>query len=185
MQHTLTPLQPWTADISIISPDNSCAIDKALLDNLKENPVVDLAYGRKFAYEVPSVTNGVEKKMDLISYEPYQFDWAEDYLLEGSLESVQTDVGTGLIVYASQSTIQIGDTVSMNINGQSKEIKILGKLSDCPFYSAAGVGTIICSKDTFEEITGESKYTIIDVQLAKGATDEDVYAIRQMVDRFM
>lgn len=46
MQHTLTPLQPWTADLSIISPDNACAIDKALLDDLKENPVVDLAYGR-------------------------------------------------------------------------------------------------------------------------------------------
>ena len=61
MQHTLTPLQPWTADLSIISPDNACAIDKALLDDLKENPVVDLAYGRKFAYEVPSVTNGIQK----------------------------------------------------------------------------------------------------------------------------
>ena len=69
MQHTLTPLQPWTADLSIISPDNACAIDKTALDSLKENPVVDLAYGRKFAYEVPSVTNGIEKKMDLISYE--------------------------------------------------------------------------------------------------------------------
>lgn len=121
MQHTLTPLQPWTADLSIISPDNACAIDKALLDDLKENPVVDLAYGRKFAYEVPSVTNGIEKKMDLISYEQYQFDWAKDYLLEGSLESVQTDLGTGLIVYNSQNTIQIGDTVSLNTNGQSKE----------------------------------------------------------------
>lgn len=62
MQHTLTPLQPWTADLSIISPDNSCAIDKTELDSLKENPVVDLAYGRKFAYEVPSVTNGIEKR---------------------------------------------------------------------------------------------------------------------------
>ena len=182
MQHTLTPLQPWTADLSIISPDNACAIDKALLDDLKENPVVDLAYGRKFAYEVPSVTNGIEKKMDLISYEQYQFDWAKDYLLEGSLESVQTDLGTGLIVYNSQNTIQIGDTVSLNTNGQSKEIQIVGMLSDCPFYSAAGVGTIICSEDTFEQITGESKYTVIDVQLVKGTTDEDVYVIRQMVD---
>ena len=182
MQHTLTPLQPWTADLSIISPDNVCAIDKALLDDLKENPVVDLAYGRKFAYEVPSVTNGIEKKMDLISYEQYQFDWAKDYLLEGSLESVQTDLGTGLIVYNSQNTIQIGDTVSLNTNGQSKEIQIVGMLSDCPFYSAAGVGTIICSEDTFEQITGESKYTVIDVQLVKGTTDEDVYVIRQMVD---
>lgn len=61
MQHTLTPLHPWTADLSIISPDNSCAIDKTFLEDLKENSIVDLAYGRMFAYEVPSVTNGIEK----------------------------------------------------------------------------------------------------------------------------
>ncbi|MFR6456091.1 MAG: FtsX-like permease family protein [Roseburia faecis] len=182
MQHTLTPLHPWTADLSIISPDNSCAIDKTFLEDLKENSIVDLVYGRMFAYEVPSVTNGIEKKVDLISYEQHQFDWAKDYLLEGSLESAQNDVGTGLIVYEQQNTIQIGDTVTLNISGQKKEIQIVGTLSDCPFYSAAGVGTIICSEDTFKQITGESKYTIIDVQLTKEATDEDVYAIHQMVD---
>ena len=119
--------------------------------------------------------------MDLISYEQHQFDWAKDYLLEGSLESAQNDVGTGLIVYEQQNTIQIGETVTLNISGQKKEIQIVGTLSDCPFYSAAGVGTIICSEDTFKQITGESKYTIIDVQLTKEATDEDVYAIHQMV----
>lgn len=182
MQHTLTPLHPWTADLSIISPDNSCSIDKTFLDDLKENPVVDSAYGRMFAYEVPSVTNGIEKRVDLISYEQRQFDWAKDYLLEGSLESVQNEVGTGFIVYKPQNTMQIGDTVTLNISGQMKEIRIVGMLSDCPFYSAANVGTIICSENTFKRITGESKYTIIDVQLAKGATDEDVYAIHQMVD---
>ena len=153
MQHTLTPLHPWTADLSIISPDNSCAIDKTFLEDLKENSIVDLAYGRMFAYEVPSVTNGIEKKVDLISYEQHQFDWAKDYLLEGSLESAQNDVGTGLIVYEQQNTIQIGDTVTLNISGQKKEIQIVGTLSDCPFYSAAGVGTIICSEDTFKQIT--------------------------------
>ena len=57
MQRTLTPLHPWTADLSIISPDNSCAIDKTFLEDLKENSIVDLVYGRMFAYEVPSVTN--------------------------------------------------------------------------------------------------------------------------------
>lgn len=123
MQHTLTPLHPWTADLSIISPDNSCAIDKTFLEDLKENSIVDLAYGRMFAYEVPSVTNGIEKKVDLISYEQHQFDWAKDYLLEGSLESAQNDVGTGLIVYEQQNTIQIGDTVTLNISGQKKKFK--------------------------------------------------------------
>lgn len=76
-----------------------------------------------FAYEVPSVTNGIEKKVDLISYEQHQFDWAKDYLLEGSLESAQNDVGTGLIVYEQQNTIQIGDTVTLNISGQKKKFK--------------------------------------------------------------
>ena len=44
---------------------------------------MDLAYGRKFAYEVPSVTNGIQKKMDLISYEQYQFDWAKGLFIRG------------------------------------------------------------------------------------------------------
>ena len=50
------------------------------------------------------------------------------FALEGSLESVQTDLGTGLIVYNSQNTIQTGDTVSLNIDGQSEEIQIVGIL---------------------------------------------------------
>ena len=62
------------------------------------------------------------------------------------LSLIHIYLGTGLIVYNSQNTIQIGDTVSLNTNGQSKEIQIVGMLSDCPFYSAAGVGTIICSR---------------------------------------
>ncbi len=107
-----------------------------------------------------------------------QFDWATQFI-RGFSQSVQTDLGTGLIVYNSQNTIQIGDTVSLNTNGQSKEIQIVGMLSDCPVYSAAGVGTIICSEDTFEQLLASGKYTVIDVQLVKGTTDEDVYVIRQ------
>ena len=182
MQHTLTPLQPWTADLSIISPGNTCAIDASLLDVLQQNPAVDAAYGRMFAYEVPAAANGREQKADLISYEQRQFAWAEEYLLEGSLETVQTQSGTALVVYDPQSPLQIGDTVELNTDGQTRPLTIAGVLSDCPFYSADGVATLICSEDTFRQITGESRYTILDVQLAKGAGDGDVYAIRQMVD---
>lgn len=54
-------------------------------------------------------------------------------------------------------------------------------LSDCPFYNADDVGTIICSEDTFRQITGQSDYTIIDIQLTRRATDNDVTAIHQMI----
>lgn len=181
MNHALTPLRPWTADISIKSPDNTCTVDHAFLDKLKENPAVDAAYGRMFAYDVPVTVNGAGKKVDLISYEQKQFDWAKDYILEGSLEAVQNEINTGLVVYEPQNSIQVGDTVTINIGGQSVEIKIVGMLSVCPFNNAADNGTIICSEETFRQATGQSDYTIMDVQLNKTATDDDVNSIHQMV----
>lgn len=62
MQHTLAPLQPWRADLSIISPDNTCSVDKAFMDSLKGNPIVKSVYGRMFAYDIPIIVDGTEKK---------------------------------------------------------------------------------------------------------------------------
>ena len=181
MQHALTPLYPWTADLSIISPDAACSVDKAFLDTLKENPAVASVYGRMFAYDVAATVKGVPQKTDLISYEQKQFGWAEDYLLEGSLEAVREEAGTGLIVYKPQNTIRVGDTVVLNINGRSEEIKIAGMLSACPFDHGVDAGIIICSEETFRQITGQTDYTILDIQLTKGAKDGDVTKIRQMI----
>lgn len=178
--HALTPLRPWTADLSMISPDYTCSVDKELLGKLKENPVVKSAYGRRFSYDVPVAVNGTAKTADVISYEEKQFDWAKDYLLEGSVQTVQEEANTGLVVYEPQSIIAIGDTVTADIGGREAEIKIVGMLLDCPFNNAADVETIICSERTFQKITGQSDYTIVDVQLSKKATDADVHAIYQM-----
>ena len=125
MNHTLRPLHPWTPDISVVSPDNTCSINRAYLDELKNNAVVKSAYGRMFAYNVPITVNGQEQQTDLISYEQKQFEWAKSYMLGGSLDAVQNELNTGLIVYEPQNTIQIGDTVSLNLNGQTAEIEII------------------------------------------------------------
>lgn len=179
MNHTLTPLYPWAPDISIVSPDNTCSVDRAYMDALKNNPAVESVYGRMFAYDVPVTVNDSDKKVNLISYEQKQFEWASDYLQQGSLETVQNEINTGLIVYEAQNTIEVGDTVIMSIGGQTAEIKIVGMLSASPFNNATDVGTIICSEDTFRQITGQSDYTIIDMQLSDRSTDSDVNAIHQ------
>lgn len=179
MNHTLRPLHPWTADISIVSGDNTCSVNSDYVNDLRENPKINKVYGRMFLYSVPAVTGNAEQKIDLISYEQYQFEWAKKYMLNGSLNSVQNEINTGLVVYEPQNTIQVGDTVSLNIDGQYKEIKIVGMLSDSPFFNAADVGTVICSEDTFRQITGQTDYTIIDMQLTKQATDADVDEIHR------
>lgn len=181
MRHALTPLQPWTPDLSIISPDRTCSVDSALLERLNEIPTVKAAYGRMFAYGVPISGSDAVQTADLISYDINQFGWAEDYLLEGSLEAAQQAAGTGLVVKESDSTIKVGDTITIQAGGTLQEIEIVGILSDCPFSNAAGVGLIICSEDSFRQMTGLTDFTVIDIQLVRGVSDSEVSAIHQMV----
>ena len=179
MNHTLTPLYPWAPDISIVSSDNSCSVDRTFVDELKNNPVVDKVYGRMFAYDVPVTVNGAEKTVVLISYDEQQFEWASDYLQSGSLETVQNELNTGLTVYDAQNMMQIGDAVTMQIGDQPVKIQITGLLATSPFNNTGSSGIIIVSENTFRQITGEENYTIIDMQLSSSATDEDVNAIHR------
>lgn len=179
MKHSLTPLRPWAPDLSVVSPENRRELNGAWIGELQADPAVRSVYGRMFAYGVPAIVNGEEKKIDLISYEEKQFEWAGDYLLEGSLEKTEHESGTGLIVYERQNTIQTGDTMTLTIGNRTADIKITGMLSDSPFKNEAGVGMVICSEETFRNLTGESSYTIIDMKLAKHASDADVDAIRK------
>ena len=181
MNHTLTPLQPWTADISVISPENTCSVKAEYIEELRQNSAVKNAYGRMFAYGVPVIVNGGEKVVDLISYEDTQFDWAKDYLLSGSLEKAQSETNTGLIVFDSQNDIEAGNVITLNLNGSQADLEIVGVVSQCPFNNSPGVGKLICSEDTFRKLTGETDYTIIDIQLSKNATENDVRDIHSLV----
>lgn len=181
MNHTLTPLQPWTADISIISPEDTCLVKADFIKDLQQNPAVKNVYGRMFAYDVPVIVNGKEKVVDLISYEDMQFDWSKDYVLSGSLERVQRETDTGLIVFEPQNDIGVGNIITLNMNGNQTDMEIVGMLSQCPFNNRPEVGKLICSEDTFRDLTGEMDYTIIDIQLSKNATESDVNDIHNLV----
>jgi len=136
-----------------------------------------------FAYDLPATTDGRDHTAMLISYDEQQFRWAKRYLLDGSLEDVQSQTGTGLIVsspqYNNQTDVRTGDTVTLTIDGKPADIKITGMISECPFNTPDG-DIIICSEDTFRQFTGKEDYTIIDIQLAGTACDTDVDAIRAL-----
>ena len=183
MHHTLTPLKPWTPDLSIVSPDKTCSISESLLEQLQKDPAVKRAYGRMFSFNLPATVKGEEKKIDLISYEEYQYEWAKDYLLEGSVDAAQNGSNTGLTVYEQQNTPNVGDIVTLHTENYSADITIVGTLSSSPFNNAPGVGTIICSENTFHQLTGQKGYTIIDLKLNKNATEADVDRIHKFVGK--
>ncbi len=182
MHHAIRPLQPYTADISIVSPDNTCSVPKELAGELQSRAGVKRVYGRMFAYDIPATIRGEEKKVMLISYEDQQFWWVET---EGwasdkaGLEQVIQDEAAGYVLAAvnPQNSITDGETVSTALG----DLTVAATLEQCPFDGSENTVVLVCSETLFTKLTGENAYTIIDVQLKAGTSEAEVEALRSLV----
>ena len=177
MNHAINAVEPYTPDVSVISKDNSLSVPKELAEQFGDQDFVKRVYGRMFAYDIPTEEN---RQINLISYEEHQFDWADENLIEGAVEDVFSTENAVLAVYNSDYSLHVGDKIILDANGVSQELNIVGVLSKSPFTNTPGTANIICTEDTFQQLWGESQYTILDLQFKRGTTDEDVNAIREM-----
>jgi putative ABC transport system permease protein len=180
MNHAITPLRPYTPDLSIVSPDSSCSLRPELAARIAECPGVKRVYGRAFAYDVPARIKEQEKNTMLFSYDLQQLNWAEEYhyLLDGDLSKLTEDGNYVLGVHnAAGQSLEVGQVVHTSLG----DVTVVGLLSHCPIDGGSDTERLICSEDTFWQLTGESGYTIFDVQMTRHATDEDVNRIRELV----
>ncbi len=178
MSHALTPLQPYTPDVSVVSRDNSCTIPDSLLAGLRESPYVDRAFGRSFAYDLPILLRGERRAVNLISYETLQFGWAEGEVLQGSMDRVRDGEGVFLVAregFAAQPDEEI--VIETRLGPQT--VTVAGILSGTPFDRGGETGTMICSESLFRQLTGEAGYTILDLQL-KDKSDRAVEELRSI-----
>lgn len=179
MRHAIRPLRPYTPDLSIISQESSGLIPASLEEEIASHPAVKRVYGRCFAYQLPAASKDGEIVIDLISYEKHQFHWAQNALLEGSLEDAVQGVGV-LAEYVPSSNISAGDVLTIRTEQGTYQIPVAGILSDTPFTKQADLTNVICSQELFSRLTGENRYTILDIQLRPGVEDQDVEELRTM-----
>lgn len=186
IHHALMGLQPWTADISVNSPDQTREISHALVERLQENPVVRAAFGRMHAYDLPAEAGDSAFRADLISYEEKQLAWSKRYLIEGDLRAVGNEDLTALAVYDGKTPLACGDTVRLCTESGDKTVRIVGVISDCPLLNLADRTQLICSEQTFMELMGTSGYSVVDVQLTGKESEADVRAMRALAgERFV
>lgn len=178
MNHAINALEPYTPDVSIVSTDNTRNVPKELLTQFEEQPFVKRAYGRTFAYDLP--TSSEDRRVNLISYEEHQFSWAKENLVEGNMKDIYSSDNAVLAVYNSEYELHTGDIVTVSMDGQQQNLKVVGVLSKSPFTNSPGTANIICTEDTFQRLYGETQYTIIDLQFERGTTDEEVNTIREI-----
>lgn len=176
MKNAFVPPE-YTPELSIASETNACSIDNKLLEQIKENNFVKRAYGRMFAYNVPTESSGKSYNANLISYEENQFGWAADSLVSGSIDTVMQQENQILFVQTGNIDVNVGDNITLFINDRTQTATVAGILSDSPLARVEGTETFFCSEKTFTALTGETGYTIIDIQFENNASSGNVETI--------
>lgn len=181
----MLPTSLSAPDLSIQSRDWSNNVDHTLVEELADMPGVAHAFGRSSVTDVPASFSvaAEQESVDLISYDDIQLDWLpEDEMLRdgADLAAVYGDSHSVLTIWDETNPLSVGDTVTLG----DETVTIAGLLKYSPFTnsgSTEGSIDLICSDETFQRLTGESDYGIIDVQLTEDASDAEVAAIAERV----
>ena len=148
MKHAITTLRPYTPDVSIVSSDNTCSIPDSLYMQLQEEANIKRIFGRSFAYDLTADLQGEQKTVMLVSYETFQFDWAQSDLQQGNMESARK--GEGILLAAKPGfAAETGSEIELETDRGTQKVKVVGILNYVPFDAGENVGTLICSEKLF------------------------------------
>ena len=184
----LMPQSAATSDIDISSSDGANSIDSDLVQTLANMEGVKQVYGRRSSFDVAAGLDGdttLSSTVDLVSFDDFDLKalqkdgtlrWGSD------LSKVYGDSGNVLATWDQNSSWAVGDTILVG----NEQLTIAGLLKYDPFNGDGLTGgkiTLITSGETFTRLTGITDYSLIMIQTTSGATDEDVAAIRQIVEQ--
>lgn len=67
-----------------------------------------------------------------------------------------------LTVFDKSNSLTVGDTIQM----EDANLTVVGVLNDSPF-SSTDSPIVICTEETFHQLTGQNRYAVIDIQLKR------------------
>ena len=181
----IMPQSAAAADINISSVDVSNGVDSALLDSIGTMDGVKRIFGRRSVFNIPAQLNSNTVEIDMISYDDFDLNCLvkDDMLKKGSdISKVYGNSHYVLAAWGKDSFLEIGDKIFIG----GEEFEIAGLLKYDPFNSDGltnGEITLITSGDTFIHLTGITDYSLIMIQTTSDVTDENVTAIRDLLDR--
>ena len=183
----LMPQSAATSDIDISSSDGANSIISDLVQTLTNMEGVKQIYGRRSCFDVAAVLAGdatLSGTVDLVSFDDFDLKalqkdgtlrWGSD------LSKVYGDSGYVLATWDQNSSWGAGDTILVG----DERLTIAGLLKYDPFSGDGLTGgkiTLITSGETFTRLTGITDYSLLMIQTTSGAADENVAAIRQIVE---
>lgn len=176
----LLPQSTAFADVEITCRESDCAISSTLKKELSALEGVERVFGRRSDLDVKaeSMQHKEISKVDIISFEEFDLEsLKKDGVLErgSDIKKVLEESCYALVI--SDAKIKEDDTFSVYQN----ELKAAGRLKYDPFNadgSTGGKTTLIVSDETFTALTGMRDYSLLSIQLERGAADSQVDMIR-------
>ncbi len=188
MHRAITPLQPQAPDLYVYADDDRNRIPARLAGKLQEQTTgVRRAFGRSYA-QTTGLLDGQETLFTILSYDGQQFRWAKRDLLEGSFTDAAEGKGV-LLAWREKGQIPAGSKIRLHLGGVEKEVSVVGILGGVSFRSGrnantgSGEMTLVCSEELFRELTGESGYAVLDLQVQPDITDAEVQQIRRQIEQ--
>ena len=174
--HRLLPAQSnFSPDVAIASQEDANSIDMGLANQLAEIPGVENAFGTMYKIQLPVKIGGKETVIDLVSYDEFMMEKYKKSVASGNLSKVHGDSDYVFTIFSKDSRLDVGDKIEIDGN----ELEIACVVSE-GVGSVSGSPVIVCSEETFMRLTGEQGYMMINIILAKGASEEDVDKIRSL-----
>ncbi len=170
-------MRSWQPDVSLNGYANALVIEKDLSSKITQIPGVKQVFGASYKAHIPvaSSREGIDE-INLLSYDDYLLDSAKDSVVRGDLLDSYGDSDKVITVYNKDNPLEIGDTIQ--IAGQ--ELEINSTISDSLFPSEL---LVICSQETFEQLTGEHNYTMLGIKLDEEANDGTLQQISDLTAR--
>lgn len=132
------------------------------------------------------------EKSWLISYDANQFNWAKEDLIEGELSEEKLNQQNGVIAVAvhlrnnittETANLQLGDRVYIETPNGTREMTVMGILRSLPFSSSElALTTFITTEKLFTELTGDSSFRVVDIQLERAGQERTVSEIKSMLN---
>ena len=173
--HALNSNRPYSPDLSAFAEDYAPVLPQELVTEIENIDGIKYAYGRMHICDDITSTKDVNR-MDLISYEELQFDWAKDDYLSGDIEAVKQGSDSVMVVFDKNNPLTLGDKIRYRGN----ELTVAAVLKDSPF-SSSDIPTVLCSEETFVKLTGIDEYAVIDIQVTKKADKDIDQKIRKLL----
>lgn len=210
MHYSLKTTKPYTPDISLTSEQDLNNLYEKLsgLSGVKRVygrmfDHVDATFNAaRLTEDYKKIIGDIQKTDDrlfippekswLVSYDQNQLNWAKADLIAGELSEEKLNEVNGIVAVArplrngvsmETAALQLGDKVYIQTSDGTKEMTVMAILSRVPFGdSVNSLTTFITTEKLFKELTRESTFKVIDIQLNKSGQEQTVDEIKGLLD---